>query len=119
VLGNYHRRKPSIMRRPALLIGLELLSGDSTMLYKLRQETTTIGEIMCSSNHDPETSSGGSQFPRIHVSVMVLEGSDSHILRVADGHVPGTALPGRFGNVGIAGHRDTFFRPLREIRSMT
>ncbi|PYK12201.1 MAG: hypothetical protein DME64_17130, partial [Verrucomicrobia bacterium] len=32
--------------------------------------------------------------PRIHVSVMVLEGSDSHILRVADGHVPGTALPG-------------------------
>ena len=107
------------MRRPALLIGLELLSGDSTMLYKLRQETTTIGEIMCSSNHDPETSSGGSQFPRIHVSVMVLEGSDSHILRVADGHVPGTAFPGRFGNVGIAGHRDTFFRPLREIRSMT
>ena len=94
VLGNYHRRKPSIMRRPALLIGLELLSGDSTMLYKLRQETTTIGEIMCSSNHDPETSSGGSQFPRIHLSVMVLEGSDSHILRVADGHVPGTALPG-------------------------
>ena len=64
------------------------------MLYKLRQETTTIGEIMCSSNHDPETSSGGSQFPRIHLSVMVLEGSDSHILRVADGHVPGTALPG-------------------------
>ena len=68
---------------------------------------------------ETETSSGGSQFPRIHVSVMVLEGSDSHILRVADGHVPGTALPGRFGNVGIAGHRDTFFRPLREIRSMT
>ena len=32
--------------------------------------------------------------PRFHVSVMVLEGSDSHILRVADGHVPGTALPG-------------------------
>lgn len=107
------------MRRPALLIGLELLSGDSTMLYKLRQETTTIGEIMCSSNHDPETSSGGSQFPRIHLSVMVLEGSDSHILRVATAMFPARHFRARFGNVGIAGHRDTFFRPLREIRSMT
>jgi sortase A len=32
------------------------------------------------------------------------------------GHVPGTALPGGLGTVGIAGHRDTFFRPLRQIR---
>jgi LPXTG-site transpeptidase (sortase) family protein len=34
---------------------------------------------------------------------------------VALGHVPGTALPGQTGNVGIAGHRDTLFRCLRKI----
>ena len=32
------------------------------------------------------------------------------------GHVPGTALPGENGNVGIAGHRDTFFRELRNVK---
>jgi sortase A len=37
-------------------------------------------------------------------------------LRRAVGHIPGTALPSEHGNVGISGHRDTFFRPLRNIR---
>ena len=32
------------------------------------------------------------------------------------GYIPGTALPGEAGNVGLAGHRDTFFRQLRDIR---
>ena len=36
--------------------------------------------------------------------------------RRAVGHIPGTVLPGRPGNVGISGHRDTFFRPSRNIR---
>jgi sortase A len=33
------------------------------------------------------------------------------------GHIDGTALPGEPGNSGIAGHRDTYFRPLKDIRS--
>jgi sortase A len=37
-------------------------------------------------------------------------------MRRAVGHIPGTALPGERGNVGISGHRDTFFRPLRNIQ---
>jgi sortase A len=36
-------------------------------------------------------------------------------LRLAVGHVPGTALPGEDGNVVLAGHRDTFFRPLKDV----
>jgi len=59
---------------------------------------------------------GRLEIPRIHISVIVLEGSASSILDVAAGHIPGTALPGTNGNVGIAAHRDTFFRSLREIR---
>lgn len=59
---------------------------------------------------------GRIEIPRIHVSVVVLEGSDSRILRLGAGHIRGTGLPGMIGNVGIAAHRDTFFRPVREIR---
>jgi sortase A len=54
--------------------------------------------------------------PRLHLSVMVLEGDDDSILGVAAGHIPETALPNTAGNIGIAAHRDTFFRPLRWIR---
>lgn len=59
---------------------------------------------------------GRLEIPNLHLSVMVREGADSATLRRAVGHIPGTAFPGEIGNVGIAGHRDTFFRPLRKIR---
>jgi sortase A len=53
---------------------------------------------------------------RLGVSVVVMEGTTDKTLRRAVGHIAGTALPGGPGNVGIAGHRDTFFRPLRKIQ---
>lgn len=59
---------------------------------------------------------GRIDIPRIHLSAMVLEGVDSNTLRFGAGHVQGTALPGDKGNIAIAAHRDTFFRPLRDIR---
>ena len=54
--------------------------------------------------------------PRLGLSTMVVEGDDTEDLKMAPGHIPGTALPGEHGNVGIAAHRDTFFRPLMFIR---
>ena len=60
---------------------------------------------------------GRLEIPNLHLSAMVREGADAGTLRRAVGHIPGTALPGRAGNVGLAGHRDTFFRPLRNIRT--
>jgi len=60
---------------------------------------------------------GRLEVPRVGVSVMVLEGDDDDTLRQAAGHIPDTDLPGApDANVGIAGHRDTFFRPLMNIR---
>lgn len=50
---------------------------------------------------------------------MVLEGAEDQTLRMGAGHVPGTDLPGTIGNVAIAAHRDTFFRPFRKIQEMT
>lgn len=53
--------------------------------------------------------------PRLHVSAVVLEGDDDAALRFGAGHVPWTPLPAHPGNVGIAAHRDTAFRRLRNI----
>lgn len=53
---------------------------------------------------------------RIGLSAMVLEGDGAQTLARAVGHIPGTASPGDLGNVGFAGHRDTFFRALERIR---
>lgn len=59
---------------------------------------------------------GRIQIPRLGLSVIVLEGDSDRVLQEGAGHVPSTALPGTPGNVAIAAHRDTFFRPLRNIR---
>lgn len=56
---------------------------------------------------------GRMEVSRISISSVVLEGVGKPVLRRAVGHIPGTALPGQGGNVGIAGHRDMFFHPLR------
>jgi sortase A len=53
--------------------------------------------------------------PRLGISVVVVEGVTTRDLRLGLGHIPGTAFPDEFGNVGIAGHRDTFLRQLRKI----
>ena len=59
---------------------------------------------------------GRIEIPRVGLSAMVVEGTDTATLRRAAGHIQGTALPGQGGNIGIAAHRDTFFRPLRNVR---
>ena len=59
---------------------------------------------------------GEIELTRIGVTAMILEGTDDRTLRRAVGHIAGTALPGQPGNVAIAGHRDTFFRALRNVR---
>ena len=54
--------------------------------------------------------------PRLGLETMVVQGDSPRILRRAVGHLPGTPLPWESGNVALAGHRDGFFRPLRNIR---
>ena len=54
--------------------------------------------------------------PRLHLRAVVREGDGEDTLSLALGHIPSTALPGQAGNIAIAGHRDTVFRGLRNIR---
>lgn len=57
------------------------------------------------------------RIPRLHLEVPVLEGTDEFTLNRGVGRIAGTSLPGQGGNIGIAGHRDGFFRPLKDISS--
>ena len=59
---------------------------------------------------------GKIEIPRLKISAIVKEGVDERTLDVAAGHIPHTALPGQTGNVGVAAHRDTLFRNLKDVR---
>lgn len=59
---------------------------------------------------------GRLEIPGVHLSVMVRDGVDDDTLRRAAGHLPASALPGQPGDFVLLGHRDTFFRPLRDIQ---
>lgn len=63
----------------------------------------------------PGTALGRLTSERIGLDVMIAEGVDYKTLRRAAGRIPGTARLDSEGNIGIAAHRDTFFRPLRNI----
>src|SRR5580704_2677219 len=69
----------------------------------------------------PAPVDGGSigeiQIPRIGLTAMVVQGDSAAILRRAVGHLADTALPGESGNVVLAGHRDTLFRPLKMVQA--
>jgi sortase A len=59
---------------------------------------------------------GEMEVSRLGLKVIVVQGDSPHILRRAVGHIRETSLPGGAGNVVLTGHRDTFFRPLRNIQ---
>ena len=56
------------------------------------------------------------EIPKVHLAVPVFEGTDDLTLNRGAGRIGGTAHPGEAGNVGIAGHRDGFFRVLKDIQ---
>ena len=94
-----------------------------TYLYQKQSTAALEGEILSRSANraatlplKPGTLLGSVSIPRVGVSSVILEGADDHTLALSVGHIPGTALLGRPGNVALAGHRDTFFRGLRNIR---
>ena len=116
----------------AVCLGYYTYVSAETMLYQA-YENRELDAILQSAPSRPEGTSSASatdararpgpgsvigrlEIPRLGVSTVVRAGSDARTLQLAVGHIPGTALPGEAGNVGLAGHRDTFFRKLSEIR---
>jgi len=52
---------------------------------------------------------------KLRLRVPVFDGTDDAVLNRGVGHIEGTAALGESGNVGIAGHRDGFFRGLKDV----
>ena len=59
---------------------------------------------------------GEIEIPTVAIKAVILHGDSPELLRRGVGHLPETPMPGEWGNVALAGHRDTFFRSLRQIR---
>lgn len=97
-------------------------SGNLERLLR-QQRAANKGQPQTKAGAPPETAPaigpdgliGRIEISRLGLSAIVAEGTDKTTLRRAVGHIPGTPLPGQPGNSGLAGHRDSFFRPLREI----
>jgi len=94
-------------------------SAPSVDAARLDRDASTSGRDS-PTRRRPATSSGvplgALSIPRLRLSVVVLHGTDGQTLRRGVGHIEKTAMPGQLGNVGIAGHRDTFFRSLRQVQ---
>ena len=80
-----------------------------------REEVAPAPEAAPRRTYAPGSTVGRIEIPRLGVSAVIKAGSDARTLRLAVGYIPGTGLPGARGNFGLAGHRDTFFRKLRDI----
>ncbi|MBN1566394.1 MAG: class D sortase [Acidobacteria bacterium] len=99
--------------KPSIIIDEHLHA--SSIVPAPAKENPLMAELIYVSGKG-RTPLGRIEISTIGLEAMILEGTDARTLRRAVGHIPGTPLPGRGGNVAITGHRDTFFRPLRNIR---
>ncbi|HXN22834.1 MAG TPA: class D sortase [Candidatus Dormibacteraeota bacterium] len=110
-----------------------VITGYSVSAWHQAQQKANFAALASARSSDPHPVMGSSktvvtkpaaggligvlEIPRLGISSVVDEGVDNDTLLVAVGHVPGTAFPGEVGNVALAGHRDTFFRELGQLRS--
>jgi len=116
--------KPALRWVRRALLGASILALGYCCLVEIdawrfqRQEQAKIETIASPAPRMIRTDGliGRMEILRLGVSVAVVEGAGEVTLRRAAGHIEGTGLPGQPGNVGIAGHRDSFFRPLKNIQ---
>jgi sortase A len=102
VEARFHQSAP--LTQPPLTVTQIALPGDSGDLKAAVAPAPAAGTML-----------GRLEAPSVKLSTAVLEGSDDATLSRGSGHIEDTPFPGQPGNVGIAGHRDTTFRALRNI----
>jgi sortase A len=100
----------------ATLIEARNYQADANQALNLEVQETETGNTTAAKPIRQGDVVGRMEIPRLGVSVAVLQGTSSRNLRVGAGHLEGTPLPGEPGNSVVAGHRDTFFRGLKDVR---
>jgi sortase A len=135
VFGHVHR---------FIMLRVEMASFEAKQLEvtkksgaKVEATHTTNSEDALDSKHEPEQALWSAQriqshesvlgqaidplavlrIPKLGLEVPVLDGTTGFILNRGVGRIAGTARPGQDGNIGIAGHRDGFFRNLKELKT--
>jgi sortase A len=102
------RIKKNILR--AAILGVSLFAAGISARSTEKPHGTSVSPLPPS-----PAKVGKIEIPAVGLATRVLEGADERTLALAVGHIPGTSIPGPSGNVGLAGHRDTYFRRLEKI----
>lgn len=89
---------------PALAGKLRLTGGDDRSASPAR--TVANGELL-----------GEIAFPSLDQRYAIVEGTGNGPLKLGAGHYVGSPLPGEDGNSVLAGHRDTVFRSLGQLKA--
>ncbi len=111
-------KKESLLRPPAGAPAVTVdIAGTETTPIKTGVASAPRASIsqVTAVRHDARVPLAILRIPKIHLEVPVLTGTDEITLNRGVGQIAGTAVPGEQGNIGIAGHRDGFFRNLKEI----
>jgi LPXTG-site transpeptidase (sortase) family protein len=96
-------------------IAPDLIKPENSSILAAHDQTTRSQQRKCAyqlAEQDLNGPLAKLEIPSLHLVAMVLEGTDVLTLNRGLGHIEGTSLPGKTGNVGIAGHRDGSFRKL-------
>lgn len=111
----------SLLTTAASLLGYSVFVLTDTWVFQ-RQASRTFDRVGLAPAPPPGPGTeavggfmGRMEIPRLGMTLIIAEGTAGATLRRAGGHIRGTGLPGHSGNIGIAGHRDTLFRPLQNI----
>lgn len=116
------------LERTLLIVGITCLGwAGATWVEALRfqreqsrvleEQSTALREATSPARDtvDPSAPIGRLDIPRLGVSAVVMPGDDETTLNKAVGHLSDTPFPWNGGNTALAGHRDTFFRPLERV----
>jgi sortase A len=109
-LGPHEGPDDGVLRTSRPLVDLERNEGETAAPQQADAAAVERDLLL-----DPDVI-GRIEIPRLGLEAIVRQGDDEETLDRAVGLIPGTARPGDGGNTALAGHRDTFFRPLRRIR---
>lgn len=140
-MAAFHRRLPLLAERASLAIGLLGLAIWAALFLasarSAQQDLERFATLQARTTDDlPDFALWSSQrvvawhkaikepfpaplavlrIPKLRLEVAVLPGTDDATLDRGLGHIDDTPLPGADGNTGIAGHRDGFFRGLKDV----
>ena len=101
----------AVKRMDSLIVATELDAPDSSQWSKLRIEEHRAGQDILGA----ADALAILEIPAFDLRVAVFNGTGDDVLNIGVSRIPGTGRIGEPGNLGLAGQRDGFFRPLKDI----